>query len=694
MSALMPKEFPLPTRFLVVTAISVLLVVIGCSGGNSEQEDQSGKMETPPATATVELDVDESQQESQEITDPTSTVAEITLDDSVEPERVSNTPSIETPTPAQETLIQENSTPTPVVATDTTEPLIRSQDEIGYVGSWIGNPVQLGDSHVVDIFNLRILEAERGWEPQDDCCPDGLPPTLLMSDGGETLTGYDAETSAKEVDRGSTGALRFDGEVEYVRIRFEVANVGNPETTSTFDTGHLMLADDQRRVFDSWFFPDVPMSMESTGQAFTDWSSLAAYDRSTREAEVSGGAVEEVMAWLVPKDASGLTLVYFTDWGSRAGFFSLDDSGGPSQIDAPQPLWVEAAIGPHETWMSRPADMGVAAWYADNVLVRVADVATTPSPCRDYWEPIDGYECLHLDLEVVFVRPSDLDRYFDNDEIVFVIDAETFGESHQFEDGGFVPISPEFDSPLDLAEMNGRGYAKVSYYASVPQDWETGVAIYNPTLWDSYVYLALGELSKHGRQMSELLAEVGATVSPRLEVSDQGRAIRVSRYSRQWLRRLRRRRNHGAHGVRPLACALNTSSGNQPKRRKTLVLGAILALSATQIGPAAPGYFDYAESPAAFCGNAFPASSKQLVLVLLAATASYACLFGGQGAFGATPATAMQMGETLFIYWGEDAPVSMSDFDGPEGFCGWLFDENNQDLADLLEATESSFLGQ
>ena len=689
MSALMPKEFPLPTRFLVVTAISVLLVVIGCSSGNSEQEDQSGKMETPPATATVELDVDESQQESQEITDPTSTVAEITLDDSVEPERVSNTPSIETPTPAQETLIQETSTPTPVIATDTPEPLIEPQDEIGYVGSWIGNPVQLGDSHVVDIFNLRILEAERGWEPQDDCCPDGLPPTLLMSDGGETLTGYDAETSAKEVDRGSTGALRFDGEVEYVRIRFEVANVGNPETTSTFDTGHLMLADDQRRVFDSWFFPDVPMSMESTGQAFTDWSSLAAYDRSTREAEVSGGAVEEVMAWLVPKDASGLTLVYFTDWGSRAGFFSLEDSEHPSRIESPpKPLWVEDAIGAHETWMSRPADKGVAAWYADNVLVRVADVATTPSPCRDYWEPIDGYECLHLDLEVVFAKPSDLNEYFDNDEIVFVIDAEAFGESHQFEDGGFVPISPEFDSPLDLAEMNGRGYTKVRYYASIPQDWETGVAIYNPTLWDSYVYLALGDVETWTD--SELLVEVGATVTAVGGIDKVGLFEYLDTVG-NGLDDFGEDEITALTGT-ALACAEYVTQSTETT--ETLVLGAILALSATQIGPAAPGYFDYAESPAAFCGNAFPASSKQLVLVLLAATASYACLFGGQGAFGVTPATAMQMGETLFIYWGEDAPASMSDFDGPEGFCGWLFDENNQDLADLLEATESSFLGQ
>ena len=449
-----------------------------------------------------------------------------------------------------------------------------------------------------------------------------------------------------------------------------------------------MLADDQRRVFDSWFFPDVPMSMESTGQAFTDWSSLAAYDRSTREAEVSGGAVEEVMAWLVPKDASGLTLVYFTDWGSRAGFFSLDDSGGPSQIDAPQPLWVEAAIGPHETWMSRPADMGVAAWYADNVLVRVADVATTPSPCRDYWEPIDGYECLHLDLEVVFVRPSDLDRYFDNDEIVFVIDAETFGESHQFEDGGFVPISPEFDSPLDLAEMNGRGYAKVSYYASVPQDWETGVAIYNPTLWDSYVYLALGDVETWTD--SELLVEVGATVTAVGGIDKVGLFEYLDTVG-NGLDDFGEDEITALTGT-ALACAEYVTQSTETT--ETLVLGAILALSATQIGPAAPGYFDYAESPAAFCGNAFPASSKQLVLVLLAATASYACLFGGQGAFGATPATAMQMGETLFIYWGEDAPVSMSDFDGPEEFCGWLFDENNQDLVDLLEATESSFLGQ
>ena len=126
---------------------------------------------------------------------------------------------------------------------------------------------------------------------------------------------------------------------------------------------------------------------------------------------------------------------------------------------------------------------------------------------------------------------------------------------------------------------------------------------------------------------------------------------------------------------------------------ETLVLGSVLGLSETTIGPIAASYFDGAEDPAVFCREAFPESSKTLILSMLAGYSQVMCLFGGQEGFNFTPTNVMDFAEILVGYWGEDAPVSMSDFDGPEDYCAWIFDEENEHILELMESSDVSVLG-
>ncbi len=131
----------------------------------------------------------------------------------------------------------------------------------------------------------------------------------------------------------------------------------------------------------------------------------------------------------------------------------------------------------------------------------------------------------------------------------------------------------------------------------------------------------------------------------------------------------------------------------QSETTELLVLGAVLRLSETRIGPAAASYFEDVENPGIFCSKAFPESSKTLVLAMLAGYSQIMCLLGGQGAPNLAPASAMDFAEIFVGYWGDDAPVAMSDFDGPEDYCAWIFDEENEHILELMEAADVSVLG-
>ena len=567
-------------------------------------------------------------------------------------------------------------------------------DEIGYVGSWVGNAVPFGDAHAVNGFELRILEFERGWTPGEGCCPGGVPETLLSIENS-VFTGLTNATAASVLSEELMDVKPFDGTTQFVRVRFEATNPGNINRKSHFSAADFMLVDRERRVYESMLYTNAATFMRVPDRIY-EWGHRT-YDTFTRPTEIyGGGRIVGELAWLVPEDTPELTLVHFPYNSGRAGFLSLEELTDTSIVEPPADTsWIDDALGPNATWMTRPAPKGSGARHGEHVTVRVLDVETHPSPCVEFWAPTVGNECLRVELEIVLEKPGNLRRMFDihNYEVTFVVDDEAINETLRLDENSHVPLSPEFDSPLDWAELNGRGTAKLSYSIEIQQGWREATLVYAaPNEWETNlapVFLSLIEEDSAQAVDNENRADIAATMTAASSadgiglfefLSEAGNG--VDDYDEDaWV----------ALTGTAMACADYVARPSE--RTETLVMGAVLALSETSIGPVAASYFDGAENPAVFCEKAFPESSKSLVLTMLIGFSQYVCLLGGQGAFAFTPTSAMEFADILVGYWGDDAPVSMSEFDGPEDFCGWVFDEENEDILELLESADVSLLG-
>ena len=484
-------------------------------------------------------------------------------------------------------------------------------EEVGHVGSWTGNAVPFGNSHVVDHYEMRVVEFERGWQPQDGCCPDGVPKLLLTSENGDEIKGFDIEAAVNEVNEGSDGLVPFEVETEYVRVRFTAENMHNVNWTSTFYGRGLMLVDDKRRIFKSGFLPGAEKHLRASINASEDRTDPAAFTPVDREAVTyGGGIIEEEMAWLVPKDASGLTLVYLPDadrranGGGRAGFFALEDSGQPAKIETVDPpSWVDDALGPFDTWDARPAPLGRGAQYGDDILVRVSDVERIPSTCYEYVEAPDNEECLRVELEIALVKPGNLLELFGNDELAFVIDGEIVEASYLYLGYSFTQGGPNFQSLLDWMELNGRGYAKVSYTVDVPRESGPVTAIYVArNYWDTNqapVFLALSDSviaevvdQEHREEVAATVTAVAGSSAVGIYEFLDGIGNGLDDFSED---------DMVALTGTTFACADYIASPTASA--ETVVFGAILGLSETSIGPVAASYFDGAEDAAVFCAK-------------------------------------------------------------------------------------------
>ena len=231
-------------------------------------------------------------------------------------------------------------------------------------------------------------------------------------------------------------------------------------------------------------------------------------------------------------------------------------------------------------------------------------------------------------------------------------------------------------------EINGRGSLKVTYEVEVPEGWRFGVLVYSPHRENPPVYLSLNESHREVEQTEadDFDVDVVATVSAVSATVDEGLFEYLQGLGAEWAEEddestglvVDVALKCADYSVRPTA---DTESG---------VLDTVVELRATRLPEIAPGYFENADDAAVFCGTAFPDSSKPLVLAGMVAFLAVDCFFGGQGGI------AEEYGELFLEYWGADAPVSMSDFDGIDEFCDWLFDEENDDLRKLLETVDDS----
>ena len=556
--------------------------------------------------------------------------------------------------------------------------------EVGAVGTWMGNPVPVGETVTVDAYAVRVVEVERGWQPDADCCAFALPSVLLTSDSNE----YVAAVNRQELDRRRQSDYEeveeLQVDTELVRVRFEATNVDSYDRKTLIDAANFVLVDGDRRVYTGGFYPNAEADFKWPGSTLFHFGVSFPNQQGYRQAEVYGGVtVSEEITWLIPTDATGLTLVYLPFKYEAGGFLALGDTKpGPPLRD-----FIDESLPLNGTWPSRPAPLWTGATYTDGVVVRVAAIEQSSVACAVYDEAIEGKECLRVTLGFEFEVGVGRRSIFDTDEVAFVVDGETVTVQRQHSENSYAPIYPRFDSLLDWAEIGGLGEARATYSAEVPSGWRNGMLVYSPYYNTPAVYLSINEPEREVAEGldGDLRAAVLATVSA---VSDTGELGLFEYLDENGFEAEDGNDLALGYSIRLMTTCVAYVARPTDQSAGDVVASVLFLVGASRVGELAPAYFESPDDAAVTCGKAFPASSKKMVLTIMLGLAQIGCLYGGQGAFGATPSGAMELGESMFGYWGEDSPVMMSDFAGPTEFCGWIFDGENAALLQLIDGVD------
>ncbi len=106
------------------------------------------------------------------------------------------------------------------------------------------------------------------------------------------------------------------------------------------------------------------------------------------------------------------------------------------------------------------------------------------------------------------------------------------------------------------------------------------------------------------------------------------------------------------------------------------VSALIERVEGNDVGKAHPEYFVDADDAAKTCGRVTPQSSQQRLVKSIAQSLPIGCLFGAQGAFNASLADVMDQAKIVELYWGDDAPFSLDEFEDGQEFCEWLWRED------------------
>ena len=368
--------------------------------------------------------------------------------------------------------------------------------EIGAAGTWTLNPVPVGSSVTVDGISVRIVEVERDWEPEGDCCDFSLPEVLLTSSYNDFVMGVSKDEAAWRVSRDDGALKQFEGKTQFVRVRIEATSVGSYNQRTLFDAANFILADGEGGLYSGGFYPNEETVLKTPSRGgYSDRGFLAPDGRDRRLAEVfGGGTVGEEIVWLVPRDATGLTLVYLPNEHEAGGFLALEDTIATAAGDGP-PVhhWIEEALGISGTWPSRPAPFRVGVTYKEGAVVRVVEVESAPGGCGLRDRAIQGKDCLRVTFEVG-VETSDLLRsIIGRDGVGIVLDDEAVTVQDRFDATAFAPLTPRFSSLLDWAEIGGRGTARATYSADVPSGWRDAMLVYRPQYKTPGLFLSLNE---------------------------------------------------------------------------------------------------------------------------------------------------------------------------------------------------------
>ena len=354
-------------------------------------------------------------------------------------------------------------------------------------GNWLGNAPPVGVALDVYGFGVRVLEVERGWTPDEGCCEGTVPSTLLAFKLWHMMLGIDKAEADVVLGQLGDAATELEDDFEYVRVAIEVTHLGSPEERWEFNAAHLFLVDNERRVYLSGFYPSAERSLREPEFSPYGHGLFHGLRKSERVGELFGGSkIEEEIAWLVPRDAMGLTLVYVPWVHAAGGFLTLEESTGVKG-SVEDDSWVEDALPVGATSESSPAPRGVAGAANEDVALRITQVERLPSPCFEGQQVLVGNECLRVAVQIAS-EPSEKPRtLFGHFKQVLIIDGREIPLF--YDDRGY--WNPEFDSFLDWAEINGRGVTTAFFRTEVPEGWSEGVFAYGRQGLDSVVYLSL-----------------------------------------------------------------------------------------------------------------------------------------------------------------------------------------------------------
>ena len=150
------------------------------------------------------------------------------------------------------------------------ESLYQLGPELGSVGTSIENPVAYGDQQEVHGFEIRVVEAERGWIPEEDCCAGRIPEVLLVSNQNEMMTGLVRNEADERLSSDPLNVQEYVGPTELVRVRFEAKRSGDFNEVRQFNAKNVILVDAERRIYAGGFYPPRRVIASSTLLLRTD----------------------------------------------------------------------------------------------------------------------------------------------------------------------------------------------------------------------------------------------------------------------------------------------------------------------------------------------------------------------------------------------------------------------------------------
>ncbi len=579
-------------------------------------------------------------------------------------------------------LVEDSPSDTPSDATG-------SRVLIGSAGGSMERAAPLGEAVFIQGLVVKIAEVERGWLPDDDCCSDPIPDMLFLREEDNVLRSANSASDGFFLNYRSPYYKLVREETEYVRVVIEAESVVPIETSVDFDTGRIFLVDEDRRIFARSFYPQSENQLRIGRGHLPPLRTFLFLRQDSRSASVyGGGKATEEMAWMIPKNARGLTAVYVPYEFEIGAFLALERTAPPPQVvEAAVPQWIEAAVPAANSSPTNPVPIGKGARYAPGFAVRVLEVDRLPSPCAENSSPIDGGGC--LDVEVEFhIEPSEF-RYIMLGAAGFgflKVGRETIAEQGLTRES-YMNVSPDFESFLDWAEIKERGSLKASYKAEIDAGWSDGIVFFRPYHRFPAAFLSI--------ETSTIEPTTDVSSSDDLEVDraegveSGGIEIGIDAYLRNEAPVLHAE-VESFIGEFAIACAAYALRPNYDQ--SGWVYSVLQDLRRTRVSEAAPAYGINDDQVGSFeaCGRSFPKTSDLVVRNYLRGTAAFMCENAATGESGASSSWAIKIGEVLIGEMSEESRISLRHFQDLVGICDWIVNASERGFDDLAATSDPS----